>query len=142
VVIAAKHSSTGDSSCLVSEEMVKQMKPGAVIVDVSIDQGGCFETSKPTSHQHPVYKLHDITHYCVPNIASRVPHTASYSLSNFLTTLLLQMADSGSMEQFIFHDKGFAQGVYLYSGILTNKNIATKLGLTYRDLDLLMAAMR
>lgn len=142
VVIAAKHSVTGQSSCIVPEDMVKQMKAGAVIVDVSIDQGGCFETSKPTSHQHPVYKMHGVTHYCVPNIASRVPHTASYSLSNFLTTLLLQMADAGSIEQYIMRNKGFGKGVYLYSGILTNRNIGTSLGLAFRDLDLLMAAMR
>jgi len=142
VVIAAKHSVTGESSCIVPEGMVKQMKKGAVIVDVSIDQGGCFETSKPTSHQNPVYKVHDITHYCVPNIASRVPHTASYSLSNFLTTILLQMAEAGSFEQFIFRNREFGEGVYMYSGILTNKNMAKKLGLASRDLDLLMAAMR
>ncbi len=142
VVIAAKHSPTGQSSCLVSADMVRQMKTGAVIVDVSIDQGGCFETSKPTSHKHPVYKEFGVTHYCVPNIASRVPHTASYSLSNFLTTLLLHMGDAGSVEQLINKDKAFGNGVYLFSGILTNKNIADKFGLPFRDLDLLMAALR
>jgi len=142
VVVAAKHSTTGQASCIIPTDMVKQMKNGSVVVDVSIDQGGCFETSKPTSHQHPVFKEYGVTHYCVPNIASRVPHTASYSLSNILTTLLLQMADVGSVEQLISQDKAFGNGVYLFSGILTDKNIADKYGLSFRDLDLLMASLR
>ncbi|GMT45092.1 MAG: alanine dehydrogenase [bacterium] len=141
VVIAAKHSSSGQSACLISTEMVKQMKRGAVIVDVSIDQGGCFETSHPTSHQHPVFQEFGVTHYCVPNIASRVPHTASYSLSNYLTGLLLKIGETGEVNHYILHDKPFSKGVYIYNGILTNKNIADTFGLSFRDLDLLMTAL-
>ena len=141
VVIAAKHSSSGQSACLISAEMVKQMKRGAVIVDVSIDQGGCFETSHPTSHQHPVFQEFGVTHYCVPNIASRVPHTASYSLSNYLTGLLLKIGETGEVNHYILHDKPFSKGVYIYNGILTNKNIADTFGLSFRDLDLLMTAL-
>jgi alanine dehydrogenase len=141
VVIAAKHSSSGQSACIISVEMVKQMKRGAVIVDVSIDQGGCFETSHPTSHQHPVFQEFGVTHYCVPNIASRVPHTASYSLSNYLTGLLLKIGETGEINHYILRDKPFSKGVYIYNGVLTNKNIADTFGLSFRDLDLLMTAL-
>ncbi len=141
VVVAAKHSPTGHSACLVSSEMVKQMKQGAIIVDVSIDQGGCFETSRPTSHQHPVFQEHGVTHYCVPNIASRVPHTASYSLSNHLAGLLLKIGETGGINHYILRDKPFSKGVYIYNGALTNKNIADTFGLPFRDLDLLTSAL-
>jgi len=141
VVIAAKHSSSGHSACIISSEMVKQMKYGAVVVDVSIDQGGCFETSHPTSHQHPVFQEYGVTHYCVPNIASRVPHTASYSLSNHLAGLLLKIGETGDVNHYILRDKPFSRGVYIYNGALTNKNIADTFGLPFRDLDLLMSVL-
>jgi len=141
VVIAAKHSSSGHSACIISSDMVKQMKHGAVIVDVSIDQGGCFETSHPTSHQHPVFQEYGVTHYCVPNIASRVPHTASYSLSNHLTALLLKIGETGNINHYINRDKSFSKGVYIYNGALTNKNIADTFNLPFRDLDLLTSAL-
>lgn len=141
VVIAAKHSSTGHAACIIPSDMVKQMKHGAVIVDVSIDQGGCFETSHPTSHQHPVFQEYGVTHYCVPNIASRVPHTASYSLSNHLTGLLLKIGEAGDINHYILRDKPFSKGVYIYNGALTNKNIADNFGLPFRDLDLLTSAL-
>jgi len=141
VVIAAKHSSSGHSACIISSDMVKQMKHGAVVVDVSIDQGGCFETSHPTSHQHPVFQEYGVTHYCVPNIASRVPHTASYSLSNHLTGLLLKIGETGDINHYILRDKPFSKGVYIYNGALTNKNIADAFSLPFRDLDLLTSAL-
>ena len=121
--------------------MVSQMKRGAVIVDVSIDQGGCFETSRPTSHQHPVFQEYGVTHYCVPNIASRVPHTASYSLSNHLTGLLLKIGDVGDINHYILRDRPFSKGVYIYNGALTNKNISDTFGLPFRDLDLLVSVL-
>ncbi len=140
MVIAAKHSDAGVAPCFISEEMVRQMHPGSVIVDVSIDQGGCFETSRVTSHQDPVYQTHGITHYCVPNIASRVPHTASYSLSNFLTPLLLNIAEEGGFDRFIKIDHAFSRGIYIYNGMMTNKQISDLFDIPYRDLDLLLAA--
>jgi alanine dehydrogenase len=140
VVIAAKHSDAGVAPCFISEEMVRQMHPGSVIVDVSIDQGGCFETSRVTSHQDPVYQTHGITHYCVPNIASRVPHTASYSLSNFLTPLLLNIAEEGGFDRFIKIDHEFSRGIYIYNGMMTNKQISDLFDIPFRDLDLLLAA--
>lgn len=142
VVISAKHSATGLAPCFISEEMVSQMTPGSVIVDVSIDQGGCFETSKLTTHKNPVYQVHGITHYCVPNIASRVPHTASYSLSNFIVPMLLGISEMGGIEATIKADNTFNKGVYLYNGILTNKTIGELFDLPSQDLDLLMSAFR
>lgn len=141
VVIGAKHSPSGQACYMVPKEMIKEMKPGAVIVDVSIDQGGCFETSRLTSHKNPVYKEYGITHYCVPNIASCVPHTASYSLSNFLSSLLLNITGAGGIENLIMRDKAFGKGVYVYNGILTNEFIANKYGLSFRDLDLLLTML-
>jgi len=141
VVIAAKHSSTGRAACFITEEMVKKMKPGAVIVDVSIDQGGCFETSRPTTHENPVYLEHDVIHYCVPNIASRVPHTASWSLSNFLTPLLLNLGDVGGVTNYLKRDEAFSKGVYAFNGTLTNKQIGEKFNMRYHDFRLLLAAL-
>ncbi len=139
VVIAAKHSHSNFSPCMISEEMVKQMNAGAVIVDVSIDQGGCFETSRLTTHEHPVFQEHDVTHYCVPNIASRVPHTASYSLSNYLTPALLNISDFGGVENMLKQDHAFCKGVYVYNGILTNKTIGKKYNIPSQNLELLLS---
>jgi alanine dehydrogenase len=140
VVIAAKHSQGELSQCMVSEEMVMQMNTGSVIVDVSIDQGGCFETSRATSHEYPVFQVHDVTHYCVPNIASRVPHTASYALSNYLTPVLLNISEFGGVENMLKQDHTFCKGVYSYNGILTNKTIGKKFNLPYQNLELLLSA--
>ncbi len=142
VVIAAKHASNGISDCFVTAETVQKMKHGSVIVDVSIDQGGCFETSRPTHHNNPVFIEHGVTHYCVPNIASRVPHTASMSLNNFLTPLLLNIGEAGGVTQYVKKDNAFNKGVYIFNGTLTNKQIGERFDLRYRDLDLLLAAFR
>lgn len=142
VVISAKHSASGLVPCFISEEMVNQMTPGAVIVDVSIDQGGCFETSRLTSHKDPVYQVNGITHYCVPNIASRVPHTASYSLSNYIVPMLLNISEMGGIDTTIKTDNTFNKGVYMFNGTLTNKNIGEMFDLPAQDLDLLMSAFR
>jgi len=140
VVICAIHSNHHRSPIIISEEMVAQMKPGSVIVDVSIDQGGCVETSRITSHNNPVFVVHGVTHYCVPNIASRVPQTASIALSNFFEPLLLDAAEMGGLDKLIESDFYFRQGVYLFNGILTNKNIGEFFDLPYQNIDLLMAA--
>ncbi|MFA5419305.1 MAG: alanine dehydrogenase, partial [Bacteroidales bacterium] len=140
VVIAAKYAAQGISSYMIPEQTVKKMKPGSVIVDASIDQGGCFETSRLTTHTNPVYQLHEVTHYCVPNIASSVPHTASISLSNILTPMILQIAHHGDVHAMIKRDQGFAKGVYLYNGILTNKHMGHLFGLPFQDLELLISA--
>jgi alanine dehydrogenase len=142
VVISAKFTSNGVSPCLISEEMVRNMQSGSIIIDVSIDQGGCFETSKVTSHDNPVYTTHGVTHYCVPNIASCVPNTASSSLSNILTPMLMRISEYGGIERMLKQDIGFRKGVYIYNGTLTNNYIGSMFGIPAQDLELLMAAFR
>jgi alanine dehydrogenase len=140
LAIGAIRAKEGRTPCVVTEEMVEQMKSGAVIVDVSIDQGGCFETSRVTNHTTPIFKKHGVVHYCVPNIASRVSYTASYALSNIFAPILLKIGESGGIERFLKRDAGVRNGVYIYNGILTNKFIGESLNIPYKDLDLLMAA--
>lgn len=142
VVISAKFSSEGFSPCIIGEESIRKMEEGSIIVDVSIDQGGCFETSRPTTHRNPTYKVHGVTHYCVPNIASCVPNTASYTMSNVLLPYLMSIATLGGIESMLRHDASFRKGVYIYNGTLTNRFIGSKYGLPSRDLELLMAAFR
>ena len=140
VVVGALHAVEGRTPIVVTEQMVSEMKNGAVIVDVSIDQGGCIETSKVTNHSDPVFQVHGVTHYCVPNIASRVPHTASYALSNFFAPILLSLGEEGGIENMLKNNYDLRQGVYLYNGILTNKFIGENFSLPYQDIELLMAA--
>ncbi|MCK9450940.1 MAG: alanine dehydrogenase [Bacteroidales bacterium] len=140
VVIAAKHIQDGIATCFISEEMVRSMKKGAVIIDVSIDQGGCFETIKATSQHDPVYQVHGVTHYGVPNMASRVPRTASISFSNFFMPLLLQIGESGGLENLLRVNRALAKGVYIYNGKLTNHDVSRLYGIPFSHLELLMAA--
>jgi alanine dehydrogenase len=116
------------------------MKDGAVIIDVSIDQGGCFETSRPTNHQNPVYQVHGVTHYCVPNIASRVPRTASASFSNFFTPVILDIADHGGVDNMLKSSPSFSKGAYVYNGVLTNQQVSKLFDIPFQHLDLLLAA--
>ncbi|RUA37526.1 MAG: alanine dehydrogenase [Bacteroidetes bacterium] len=140
VLICAVRAEKGRSGCIVTEEMVMNMRKNAVIIDVSIDQGGCVETSEVTSHDNPTFKKYDVIHYCVPNIASRVSRTASNAVSNILTPMLLQAGDVGGIEEMIFTHSWFMKGVYTYKGSLTNMHIAKKFDLKYKELSLLMAA--
>ncbi len=140
VVIGALHSHWGRTPIVVTEEMVGQMKYGSVIVDVSIDQGGCIETSEITNHSDPVFRKLGITHYCVPNIASRVPHTASYAFSNFFAPVLLSIGEKGGLENMLKRDPGVRQGVYMFNGTLTNQYIGEYFNIPYQDIELLMAA--
>ena len=140
IVIGAIHSVQGHTPVIITEEMVKMMKPGAVIIDVSIDQGGCVETSHITTHQNPVFKKYDVIHYCVPNIASQVPHTASYALSNFFTPVMLRIGEEGGVDNLIRRDRGICKGVYLFKGILTRQSIGDAFNLPFQDIDLLLAA--
>ena len=142
VVIGAIRSPLGRTPCVVSEDMVSNMKEGSVIVDVSIDQGGCFETSKVTNHNNPTYVKHGIVHYCVPNIASRVPRTASFAISNIFSPLLISMADNGGCLDLIRNDHGFRSGVYIYRGILVSEILGQVFDLKYKDIDLLMMGLK
>lgn len=140
VVIGTMRAENGMSPMVVTEEMVSQMKPGSVIVDVSIDQGGSFETSKMTTHKDPVFKYKDVIHYCVPNIPSRVAHTASTALSNVFLPFLLQTGTIGGIEEMIYANRWFMKGVYCHKGTLTNSHIARTFNMRYKDLTLLLAA--
>jgi alanine dehydrogenase len=140
VVIGAVHSPEGKTPCLISEEIVSRMKEGSVIIDVSIDQGGCFETSKPTTLRDPVYKVHGVTHYCVPNIPSKVPHTASQALNNIMVPIILDLGNAGGVDQLLKRDYGVRQGVYIYNGTITSLAISRNFNLPFQDMDLLMAA--
>lgn len=123
---------------MVSETMVEHMKKGAVIVDVSIDTGGCFETSEVTTHEKPTFIKNNVIHYCVPNIPSRYSKTASLSISNIITPYLLQIAEDGGIESAIRCNKGLKNGVYLYHGILTNKAIGDWFDLPESDINLIV----
>lgn len=141
VVIGAVRAPFGRTPCIVTDNMVKGMKPGSVIVDVSIDQGGCFETSRVTNHTKPTYTEHDVIHYCVPNLASRVSRTASIALSNIFSPLLLEMGEMGGSKEMIKRDPGIRNGVYIYKGKLTSEILGKVFDLPFKNIELLLAAM-
>ena len=130
----------GQDRCpiIVTETMVEHMKKGAVIVDISIDTGGCFETSELTTHENPTFVKSNVIHYCVPNIPSRYSKTASLSISNIITPYLLQIAEDGGIESSIRFNAGLRHGVYFYHGILTNKPIAEWFSISYSDINLIV----
>jgi len=139
VVIGALRAEKGRPRHVVSEEMVKNMKPDSLIIDLSIDQGGCIATSEITSHAKPVFRKYDVIHYCVPNVASRVANTATTALSNIFTPTILRAAEEGGIEEMIYAHKWFMKGVYTYKGNLTNESIARKFKLKFKNIELLMA---
>ena len=139
VVIGCLRSEEGQSMCVVSEEMVMNMKRGAVIIDASISQGGCFETSKMTTHSSPTFIKHDVIHYCVPNIASSVSKTATRALSYLFTPMLIQIQRVGGIENMIHEKDWFMKGVYSYRGNLTNQNLARIYHMDFTDFNLYFA---
>lgn len=140
VAIGALQRTLDDNDFFVSEEMVKKMKNGSVIVDISVDRRPCFETSVVTSHTNPVFREHGVVHYCVPNLPSRVSRTASIALSNVFMSFLLRKGLLGGIQQLIKEDAGIREGVYIYDGILTNEYIGRYFGLLSKDIELLLAA--
>lgn len=141
VAIGAIRAQQGRTPCVVTEEMISEMKAGSVIIDVSIDQGGCFETSEVTNHTKPVFRKHGVIHYCVPNIASRVSRTASYALSTIFAPILLNIGEEGGVENMLRRDEGVRNGIYIYNGILTNQILGQMYNLPHKDINLLMAAI-
>lgn len=119
---------------LVTKEMVQKMKPGSVIVDVSIDQGGCIETSRPTTWASPAYAEYGVTHFCVPNMPSNVGRTATYALSNAILPYILEIANKG-LKSALGDDSGLARGVYTLNGAVTNKAVAEKFEMPYVELE-------
>ena len=140
VLIGALRFFDDDLGITVSEEQVRLMKQGAVIVDMSIEHGGCIETSGPTTHENPTYVYNGVIHYCVPNAPSRVARTASIAYSNLFTPLFDKISRAGGFNAAIKNDKGLRHGVYVYNGVLTKRVIADRYGLVSRDIDLLLAA--
>ena len=126
------------SPIVATEAMIENMKEGAIIVDVSIDMGGCFETSKLTTHSKPTFVTHGVIHYCVPNIPARYARTASVSISNIFTPYLLNIAEEGGFENALRYEKTLRNGMYFYHGILTNKTVAEWFDLPFRDINLLI----
>ncbi len=140
VAIGALRGESQRTPVVVSEPMVSSMKEGAVIIDVSIDKGGCFETSRMTSHENPTFVQHDVIHYCVPNIASSVSGTASQALSNILAPFILGVVSDGGLVPSIRSSNIVKSGIYMYKGVITHQGIAEERGLSYKELDLLLAA--
>ncbi len=140
VVIGAMRVIENSPRYYVTEEMIKLMKKGSVVVDISIDQGGCIETSRLTTHQNPVFEKHGIIHYCVPNIASRVSRTASYAFSNILAPVLLDLGKAGSIIQLAKQKTGYRNGIYVFNDMLTNQYIGEMFDIPYKPMDLLLDA--
>jgi alanine dehydrogenase len=142
VAVGALSGDGGRTPIVVSEEMVSNMRPGSVIVDVSIDRGGCFETSDVTTHEKPTFRKYDVIHYCVPNIPSGFARTASQAISNVLMPLLLETAADGGIENVIWYKINIRSGIYLFKGSLTNFHLSERFDLKYTDLNLLIASKR
>lgn len=123
---------------IVTEEMVQKMKKDSVIIDVSIDMGGCFETSEVTNHDKPIFRKYDIVHYGVPNLTSRYPRSSSICISNIFSNYLLHIGEEGGLENTLRFDRGLRYGLYSYHGVLTNKTVAEWFDLSYRDINLLI----
>lgn len=140
VVIGAVYKSGQRTPVIVPEEIIAQMKEGSVIVDVSIDQGGTFGTSRPTTHENPTYEMHGVIHYCVPNIASRVSRTASIAIANILSPLLIKLGEAGGVKNLMSNNSTLRTGVYIYQKHLTQRSIATLFNMDFMDISLLYSA--
>jgi alanine dehydrogenase len=122
---------------LVTEKMIRAMKPGSVVMDISIDQGGCIETSRPTTVADPTFVVHDVVHYCVPNMTANLARTGSRSLASAAFPYIMALAGE-SLEQALLDDPGLAEGVYMYRGKLTHPGVAESLSLQAKPLAELM----
>jgi alanine dehydrogenase len=142
VAVGALNSNSGRTPVVVTNEMVADMRQGSVIIDVSIDRGGCFETSEITSQKNPTYIKHGVTHYCVPNIPSGYARTASHAISNVIMPLMLEIAEEGGIQKKAWSDVNLREGIYLFNGALTNFYLSQRFNLKYTDLNLIIASIR
>jgi alanine dehydrogenase len=140
VLIGAVNLRDSGPRFFVTEEMINNMKKGSVVIDLCVDQGGCIETSEYRSLQEPVFTKNGVVHYCVPNVPSRVARTASIAISNIISPVMLEMGNVGGIKSLLKSRNGLRQGVYIYTGILTNEFIGNRFDIPYKDIDLLMAA--
>jgi len=129
----------GSERFMVSEDLVKTMKQGSIIIDMSVDQGGCFETSECKTLKNPTFEKHGVIHYCVPNISARVARTSSMALSNIFAPIILKIGNSGGVKSAINESSGFRHGAYIYGGVLVNRLIGDYYGITSNDIGLLLA---
>jgi alanine dehydrogenase len=141
VVISALHSKSGRSPIIVTDEMVSKMKEGSIIIDVSIDQGGCIETSEVTSIEKPTFVKHGVIHYGIPNIASQVSRTASIGISNILTPIIYQICNYPNLESLLSSKEGIRNGCYTYKGHITNEYLAKKFSKKYTNLSLILTSL-
>src|SRR5687767_8604814 len=142
VAVGALGSESGRTPIVVTEEMVSNMRTGSVIIDVSVDRGGCFETAEITTHEQPIFLKYGVIHYCVPNIPSGFARTASQAISNVLMPLLLEAGEDGGFEKLIWHQIHLRSGIYMFKGALTNFYLSERFNLKYTDLNLLIASQR
>jgi alanine dehydrogenase len=142
VAVGALGSESGRTPVVVTEEMVSSMRHGSVIIDVSIDRGGCFETAEITTHESPIYLKYGVIHYCVPNIPSAFARTSSQAISNVLMPLLLEAGEDGGFERMVWHQIHLRSGIYMFKGALTNFYLSERFNLKYTDLNLLIASQR
>jgi alanine dehydrogenase len=142
VAVGALSSQTGRTPIVVTEEMVSNMRPGSVIIDVSIDRGGCFETSEITTHEHPIFMKYGVIHYGVPNIPSGFARTASQAISSVLMPFLLEASGEGGLANLIWHQLHLRSSIYLFKGALTDFHLSQRFDLKFTDLNLLIASQR
>ncbi|RNC79935.1 MAG: alanine dehydrogenase [Balneola sp.] len=140
VIIGAAMAEGERSPCLVTEEMVASMKAGSVIVDTVIDQGGCVATSQPTTHSNPIFSVHNVTHYCVPNIPANVARTATYALNNVLVPYVLAIGDAGGVKECLWENVALRNGTYAYKKHITKKSISEMFDIPYRGIEMLIAS--
>ncbi|ARA94631.1 MAG: alanine dehydrogenase [Bacteroidetes bacterium] len=140
VVIGAMVASGHRSPILATEDMIAEMRDGSVVVDAVIDQGGCIETSRPTTLSEPVFRRHGVIHYCVPNMPSNAARTATYALTNVLVPYLVQIGEAGSINEALWRNEGLRSGTYVYRRHLTKKSLAALFGMPHRDIELLIAS--
>ncbi|MFY0683716.1 MAG: alanine dehydrogenase [Balneola sp.] len=140
VIIGAAMAEGDRSPCWVTEDMVMRMKPGSVIVDTVIDQGGCIATSRATTHSNPIYKAFDVTHYCVPNMPADVARTATYALNNVLVPYVLSIGDAGGVKECLWENMALRNGTYSYKKHLTKKSLAKMFDMDYREIEMLIAS--
>lgn len=142
VAVGALSNEYGRAPIVVSESIVSTMRQGSIIIDVTIDRGGCFETSKLTSHENPIFIKHGVIHYCVPNIPSGFARTASQAISNVLMPLILNISEEGGIEEIVWHNLNLREGFYMFKGSITDFYMSEKFNLKYTDLNLLIASRR
>ncbi|MGA7303259.1 MAG: alanine dehydrogenase [Rhodothermales bacterium] len=140
VIVGAMVHGGSRSPVLVTEDMVASMRPGSVVVDAVIDQGGCIETSRPTSHSQPVFTEHGVIHYCVPNMPSNAARTATDALTNVLVPFLLEIGAAETVNEALWRNEGLRNGTYVYRKHLTKKSLASLFGMPHRDVELLIAS--